>query len=368
MTILGIIPARGGSKGIPRKNIKLLYGRPLLAWSIEAARNSRLLDRFVVSTEDAEIATVAREWGAEVLDRPPELAADTAISREVIKHALVTLDADVSVLLQPTNPIRDDDLIDRVVQAFLDGDYDSMATGWMNPVYPPHGEEHRRQDISDVFVNDGNIVVSTRETILAGSLFGQKRGTMVLDREQNVDIDESFDFWMAEKLMEKRTGARPEMLRETRDQAARNRHLMAVHFLKAAIEEVGEETAHRIADLAFSRYAREMWGGLFKDLDETGRENKFRLIMKDAAAKDPDLRISSDNGGQIETLAMQCAAEKVYRTHGLSDYFRHFCDQDFTIAKMISPTANLDRPETLPTGNRQCRHTWRFNGRPKTGE
>ena len=206
MTILGIIPARGGSKGIPRKNIKPLFGRPLIAWSIESAKKSKLLDRFVVSTEDPEIAAVARAWGAEVLDRPAELAADTAISRDVIKHALVTLDADVSVLLQPTNPIRDDDLIDRVIQAFLDGDHDSMATGWMNPVYPPHGEEHRRQDISEVFVNDGNIVVSSRETILAGSLFGDKRGTMVLDREQNVDIDEAFDFWMAEKLMEKTGG------------------------------------------------------------------------------------------------------------------------------------------------------------------
>jgi CMP-N-acetylneuraminic acid synthetase len=207
MTILGIIPARGGSKGIPRKNIKPLYGRPLVAWTIEAARKSRLLDRFVVSTEDAEIAAVAREWGGEVLDRPPELASDTAISREVIKHALLALDGRVSVLLQPTNPIRDHNLIDRVIQAFLDGDFDSMATGWMNPVYPPHGQEHRRQDISEVFVNDGSIVVSTRETILAGSLFGQKRGTMVTDREQNVDIDDDFDFWLAEKIMEKRDGA-----------------------------------------------------------------------------------------------------------------------------------------------------------------
>ena len=312
MTILGIIPARGGSKGIPRKNIKLLYGRPLLAWSIEAARNSRLLDRFVVSTEDAEIATVAREWGAEVLDRPPELAADTAISREVIKHALVTLDADVSVLLQPTNPIRDDDLIDRVVQAFLDGDYDSMATGWMNPVYPPHGEEHRRQDISDVFVNDGNIVVSTRETILAGSLFGQKRGTMVLDREQNVDIDESFDFWMAEKLMEKRTGAD----RKCSGRPGPGRSKPAFNgraFPQGRHRGSRGRNSSPHRGPGFQPVRPEMWGGLFKDLDETGRENKFRLIMKDAAAKDPDLRISSDNGGQIETLAMQCAAEKVYR-------------------------------------------------------
>ena len=204
MTILGIIPARGGSKGIPRKNIKPIFGRPLVAWSIEAAQKSGLLDRFVVSTEDAEIASVSRAHGAEVLDRPAELAGDEVISREVIRHALEATGADVSVLLQPTSPIRDDDLIDRCIRAFLEGGLDSMATGFMSPVYPPHGQEHRRQDISYVFVNDGSIVVSTRETIMAGSLFGQRRGTMVIGREQNVDIDDEFDFWLAEQILIKR--------------------------------------------------------------------------------------------------------------------------------------------------------------------
>ena len=202
--ILGIIPARGGSKGIPRKNIRPMCGRPLIAWTIDAAKQSRLLDKFAVSTEDREIAAVARRCGAEVLERPVELAGDEVISRDVIKHALLALNADVSVLMQPTSPVRDNDLIDRVLRAFLDGDYDSMATGWMNPVYPPHGEEHRRQDISEVFVNDGSVVVSTRETILNNSLFGQKRGIMVTDKEQNVDIDDAFDFWLAEQVLIKR--------------------------------------------------------------------------------------------------------------------------------------------------------------------
>jgi CMP-N-acetylneuraminic acid synthetase len=202
--ILGIIPARGGSKGIPRKNIRPMCGRPLIAWTIDAARQSRLLDRFVVSTEDREIAAVARRYGAEVLERPAYLAEDHIISRDVIKHAIETLDADVSVLLQPTSPVRDHDLIDRAVQAFLDGDCDSMATGWMNPVYPPHGEEHRRQDISETFVNDGSVVISTRQTILNNSLFGEKRGILVTDKEQNVDIDDEFDFWLAEQVLIKR--------------------------------------------------------------------------------------------------------------------------------------------------------------------
>ena len=202
--ILGIIPARGGSKGIPRKNIKPIHGKPLIAWTIESAAESRLLDRFAVSTEDREIAEVAREWGAEVIDRPAELAGDASSSRDVIRHALEVTGADTAVLLQPTSPIRDHDLIDRVLEEFIRGGWDSMATGWMNPVYPPHGEEHRRQDISEVFVNDGSIIVSTRETIMSASLFGQKRGTMVTDKEQNVDIDDAFDFWLAEQILMKR--------------------------------------------------------------------------------------------------------------------------------------------------------------------
>lgn len=215
--ILGIIPARGGSKGIPRKNIKLINGHPLIAWSIFAARESKLLDRFVVSTEDDEIAAVAEQYGAEVLERPARLAGDASSSRDVIQHALEALDADVSVLLQPTSPVRDHDLIDRAIKAFIDGGYDSMATGYMNPVYPPHGEEHRRQDISDVFVNDGSIVISTRDTIKARSLFGKKRGIMVTDKEQNVDIDDEFDFWLAGQVLMKRFGDGILILPEERD-------------------------------------------------------------------------------------------------------------------------------------------------------
>src|SRR5260370_29576016 len=106
MTILGITPARGGSKGLPKKNIRLIAGKPLLAWSIEAARDSKLLDRYVVSTESAEIANVAREHGAEVVDRPAELATDEASTMSVLQHALTQVPADVVVVLQATCPIR----------------------------------------------------------------------------------------------------------------------------------------------------------------------------------------------------------------------------------------------------------------------
>lgn len=198
---LGLIPARGGSKGVPRKNVKMMCGHPLIAWSIRAALDSRLLDKVVVSTEDEEIAEVSRRYGAEVLPRPAELAGDAVISRDVIAHALRETGAAHSVLLQPTSPVRSPGLVDRVITAFKDGDWDSMATGSLVPQYPPHGVEHRRQDIKYVFVNDGSVIVSARETVLGGSLFGRKAGTMVTSREENVDIDDEFDFWLAGQVI-----------------------------------------------------------------------------------------------------------------------------------------------------------------------
>ncbi len=203
MDFLGIIPARGGSKGVPRKNIKMICGHPLIAWTIRSAQASRLLDRVIVSTEDEEIAAVARRYGAEVLERPAELAGDAVISRDVVAHALNAFGAAHSALLQATSPVRSPGLIDRVVTAFKNGDWDSMATGNDYPLYPPHGVEHRRQDIKHVFVNDGSVIVSTAKTVMAKSLFGQKAGTFVTSREENVDIDDEFDFWLAEKTLER---------------------------------------------------------------------------------------------------------------------------------------------------------------------
>lgn len=203
MSYLGIIPARGGSKGVPRKNIKPICGHPLIAWTIRAAQDSKLLTSCVVSTEDAEIADIARSYGAEVLLRPPELAGDKTISRDVIAHALAATASSHSVLLQPTSPIRSPGLIDRVIEAFEDGAWDSMATGSSHPLYPPHGVEHRRQDINYVFVNDGSVIVSTAQTVFDGSLFGRRAGTLITRREENVDIDDEFDFWLAEKVLEK---------------------------------------------------------------------------------------------------------------------------------------------------------------------
>ncbi|MDR3134618.1 MAG: hypothetical protein LBU69_00825, partial [Deltaproteobacteria bacterium] len=173
---------------------------------IAAARESSLLGRFVVSTEDNEIAEIAKLYGAEVAIRPEALARDETTTKDVLAHTVKKLgdSQTLVVLLQPTSPIRGQGLIDKAIRAFFDGDHDSMSTGGTQPQYPPHGVEHRRQDVRSVFINDGSVIVLKAANLEQGTLFGKKAGTMVTSREENVDIDEEFDFWLAEKILEKR--------------------------------------------------------------------------------------------------------------------------------------------------------------------
>lgn len=207
--ILGVTPARGGSKGLPGKNIRPLCGKPLIAWTIEAAQHAQLLDRYVVSTEDPAIAEVARQWHAEVLDRPPALATDEATTLSVLQHVLTQVPADVVVVLQAPCPIRDPDLIDRCLRRFLDCGADSLATGFMCRYreYGKDAAELRRQDIEGFFYDDGNVYVIRADLIRAGDRYGRRIERMLVDREQSIDIDEEFDFWLAEQVLRKRQHA-----------------------------------------------------------------------------------------------------------------------------------------------------------------
>jgi CMP-N,N'-diacetyllegionaminic acid synthase len=202
--ILGITPARGGSKGVLKKNLKQIAGKPLLVWTMEAVRASKLLDRYVVSTEDAEIAKVTREMGVEVLDRPAALATDEATTLSVLQHALAQIPAETLVLLQATSPIRDPDLIDRCIRRFLDTKPDSLATGFICKYVEYGKNELRRQDIAGFFYDDGNVYVIRADLIRAGEQIGTRIERVLLDREQNVDVDDEFDFWLAEQILMKR--------------------------------------------------------------------------------------------------------------------------------------------------------------------
>lgn len=199
--ILGIIPARGGSKGIPRKNIKTIAGKPLIAWTIESALGSRLLDRVVVSTEDTEIAAVSKKYKAEVVTRPKKLATDGASTLSVLQHVLEDIDADTVVLLQPTSPIRSEGLIDRCIKEFNKKKVNNLATGFICK-YKEYGSySQRRQDLQGFFYDDGNVYVLRSSLIKQGKMFTNKAGRVITTREENIEIDEDFDFWLAEQVL-----------------------------------------------------------------------------------------------------------------------------------------------------------------------
>jgi N-acylneuraminate cytidylyltransferase len=202
--IVGIIPARGGSKGVPRKNIKLIAGKPLIVWSIEAAKKSKFLDDFYVSTEDEEIAKIAQKYGAKVIKRPMELATDEAVMMDVLRHALEVTKADTVVLLQPTSPIRERDLVDRCIKSFIEKKADNLATGYMTKIFEYGTYEGNRQNLKSYFYDDGNLYIFSADVIRKGKKIGDKPEKVVISREQNFEIDDEFDFWLVEQILLKK--------------------------------------------------------------------------------------------------------------------------------------------------------------------
>ncbi|MBF0385930.1 MAG: acylneuraminate cytidylyltransferase family protein [Candidatus Omnitrophica bacterium] len=200
---LGVIPARGGSKSIPRKNIKKIAGKPLIAWTIEAAKKSKRVDDFIVSTEDDEIAEVSRKFGAKVLPRPKNLATDTATTLSVLQQVLKEIPAENIVLLQPTSPARSKGLIDKCIKEFERGKFDNLGTGFICKFMEYGSYSKRRQELKGFFYDDGNVYVIKADLIKNGKMFGEKVGRIFTSREENVEIDEEFDFWLAEQILKK---------------------------------------------------------------------------------------------------------------------------------------------------------------------
>ena len=219
MRIVGLIPARGGSKGIPRKNLEPLGGRPLIAWTIEAARASSRVTRTVVSTDSPEIAQVAREHGAETpFVRPPELAGDDTPMRDVVLHALDELGGcDVLVLLQPTSPLRRARHVDEAVEALVASGADCVVSVVEVPHrYRPDSlmalvdgrlvalgpAPATRQEKTVVYARNGPAVLALRAEGLesrAGLYDGDCRPYVMAPRD-SVDVDDAFDLELAEFL------------------------------------------------------------------------------------------------------------------------------------------------------------------------
>jgi CMP-N-acetylneuraminic acid synthetase len=210
--VLGLIPARGGSKGIPRKNLAMLAGKPLLAWTVDAARGAQELTRVVVSTDDDEIAAAA---GVDVLRRPPELAQDDTPMLDVTRHAVAELSPDVVVVLQPTSPLRRAKHVDACVRLLLESGADAV----LSVVEVPHafrpdslmdvvdgrlvarGGARTRHEKALVYARNGPAVLARRADRLEEDLYAGDVRPFVMDARDSLDVDDLHDLELAELLL-----------------------------------------------------------------------------------------------------------------------------------------------------------------------
>ena len=225
--ILGLIPARGSSKGLPRKNIRLLLGKPLIAWTIEQALASKYLDRVVVSTEDKEISDISKKYGAEVpFMRPKELARDKAKGIDVVLHTMNWLKEnekqkqyDLIMLLQPTSPLRTKEDIDEVIEFLFLKEAKAIVSVcevdhhplWVNTL-PENGcmkdfirqeaFNKNRQELPIFCRLNGAIYLAYCNYIKEQeSFFGEKTFAYIMPKERSVDIDDEVNFKLTEILI-----------------------------------------------------------------------------------------------------------------------------------------------------------------------
>jgi len=224
LIVVAVIPARGESKGIPRKNIRDLTGEPLIAYTIEAAKKSRYIDRIIVSTDNKEIASVSKYYGAEVpFLRPAELATDEAPTLPVIQHAVKLLEGegkkvDIVIILQPTSPLRGEARIEEAVEKLVRTGADSVITVcrvkyhpfWSftikgDQLVPFLGEGinvTRHQDLPEVYALNGAVYAVRRDILFdQNSLFGKDTRAVVMPYEASVDINDYFDLFVTEMVL-----------------------------------------------------------------------------------------------------------------------------------------------------------------------
>lgn len=225
--ILAIIPARGGSKGLPGKNIKPLFGKPLIGWTIEQAKASQYISEIFISTDSQEIADITEEFGVSVSElRPAELANDTATSASFIIYTIEKLrdegkEFDYIILLEPTSPLRTVDDIDSSIETLLSNPnaesivgvckvesshpafmVKQTGSGFLQP-YLDENSVIRRQDIEDLYYFEGTVYVSKTEAFLKKqSFYHEKTLPFLIPKSRSFEIDDSEDWLIVESIVE----------------------------------------------------------------------------------------------------------------------------------------------------------------------
>lgn len=227
MRVLGVIPARGGSKGVPKKNIKPLGGKPLIGYTIDAGAASKLLTDCIVSTDSEEIAEVSRSLGANVpFIRPDNLATDQAKAIPVIQHALEEMEQrtgkvyDAVLMLQPTTPFRTGADIDEAITILQETGSDSVISvvdveghhparmkflrdgKLIDPPYCEAYENQPRQELESMYLRNGAIYLTRREVLMNNSFKGQDCRALIMDTTRSVNIDTPLDFAYAGFLLD----------------------------------------------------------------------------------------------------------------------------------------------------------------------
>lgn len=217
-TFLAIIPARGGSKRLPRKNVLDLCGKPLIAWSIEAALKSKYISKIIVSSDDEEILNIAKEYKADFIKRPDELASDTATTFDALKHTLENVEKyDYVVLLQPTSPLRTEKHINEAIELIEEKNADaiiSVCEMEHSPLWSNILDENldmsnflsdevlnkRSQDLPKYYRLNGAIYICKIDKFLQnrGFFLKDKVFAYIMDKKDSVDIDEEIDFKLAQ--------------------------------------------------------------------------------------------------------------------------------------------------------------------------
>ena len=221
-TVLAIIPARGGSKGLPKKNILPLAGKPLIAWTIKAASSSKYIDRFILSTDSHEIVNVAKQYNCEVpFIRPGNFAADESSGNDVVLHAIETIDDeyDIVMVLQPTSPLRSAKDIDQALEVMNHKMFHSLVSvcqsskplHWhqtieddvtLKPVFPRKSVPSNRQNMPITYIPNGALFIALTDYFkVEKTFYTEKTFAYIMPTERSVDIDIQIDFILAEAIM-----------------------------------------------------------------------------------------------------------------------------------------------------------------------